>query len=106
MNRKTLLGITFLVAVIGAMLVIFGAVYTVLPCTTDNVLYGYPIWSPPSFSGIQGCGNLTTPVGIPNGISVSYTLNYVGIAILLTTIAIPLASWSSKQNITTGFSND
>jgi len=106
MNRKTLLGITFLVAVTGVMLVIFGAVYTVLPCTTDNVLYGYPIWSPPSFSGIQGCGNLSTPVSLPNGISVNYTLNYVGMAILLTTIAIPLASWSSKQSIRAGVSND
>jgi hypothetical protein len=106
MNRKTLLGIMFLVGVMGAMLVIFGAVYTVLSCHTDNVLYGYPIWSPPSFSGIQGCGNLTTPVGLPNGISVNYTLNYVGIVIILATIAIPLASWSSKQNIRMGVSND
>jgi hypothetical protein len=106
MNRNTLLGITFLVVIVGAMLVIFGAVYTVLPCTTDNVFYGYPIWSPPSYSGIQSCGNLTTPVGLTNGISVSYTLNYVGIAILLATIAIPLASWSSKQSIRTGVSND
>ena len=96
------MGITFLVAIIGAMLVIFGAVYTVLPCTTGNVFYGYPIWSPPSFSGIQGCGNLTTPVGLPNGTSVNYTLNYIGIVILLATIAIPLASWSSKQSTRTG----
>ena len=91
MNRKTLLGITFLVAIVGAMLVIFGAVYTARTSDTVGTYYGYPIWSPPAWVPPSDAT-----------ISVNYTLNYVGIAILLTTIAIPLASWSSKQSIRTG----
>ena len=88
MTRASLLALILPLAALGAILVIFGAVYTVLGCTADNVFRGYPIWSPPNFNGILACGNLTSSVGRPNGISVNYSLNYLGVAILAATAAV------------------
>jgi hypothetical protein len=100
MNSSALLGITFLLAILGAILVIFGAVYTARTSDTAGTYYGYPIWSPPAASYL--------PVVPPSDttISANYTLNYVGLAILLTAISIPLASLGSKQNMSTEVSND
>jgi hypothetical protein len=95
MNRKILLGTTCPLATMGAILVIFGAVYTARTSDTVGTYYGYPIWSPPAWVPPSDAT-----------ISANYTLNYLGIAILLTAISIPLASWSSKQSIRTGVSND
>ncbi|MDG6996671.1 MAG: hypothetical protein JRN52_12185 [Nitrososphaerota archaeon] len=87
-EKIALLGLTVGLMIIGAVLAIFGAIYTVLGCTTDNVFYGYPIWSPPRWNTPIGCGNLTVPPGVPNGISVNYTLNYLGIAVLIMAAAL------------------
>ncbi|MDG6907207.1 MAG: hypothetical protein JRN20_15645 [Nitrososphaerota archaeon] len=87
-GKPALLGLTVGLGIMGAVLAIFGAVYTVLPCATDNVFYGYPIWSPPKWNTPLGCGNLTAPPGLPNGISINYTLNYLGIAVLIIAAAL------------------
>ena len=92
MTRASLLALILPVAALGAVLVIFGAVYTVLGCTTDNVFRGYAIWGPPNFNGVTlACGNLTSAVGRPNGISVNYSLNYLGGAILAASAAVSLS---------------
>jgi len=99
MNSRALLGITFLLAV-GAILVIFGAVYTARTSDAVGTYYGYPIWSPPS------AGYLPVAPPSDTAISANFTLNYVGVATLLTAISIPIASWSSRQDVRAGVSND
>jgi uncharacterized membrane protein HdeD (DUF308 family) len=97
LNGKTLLGITFALAVVGAVLAIFGVAYTVSPsCASGNVFNVYPIWSIP-LSGCVQTGLYPSLVFV----SANYTLNYVGIAIILVAIAIPIALWTSRPHMRT-----
>ena len=77
---------TILLAIMGATLVIFGAIFTATGSDYVGTYYGYPIWSLP---------------GLPAAASISanYTLNYVGFGFLVAAIAISLVSRSSGRKL-------
>jgi hypothetical protein len=86
LSRNQFLASALITAVIGVILMIFGAVYTLKTNDTIGTYYGYPIWSPPMFPGAPN--NVT--------MSTSYLVNYIGIALLLASV-ISLLLWNQKK---------
>lgn len=77
MTRRTMLGLALILAIMGAILLIFADIHPV----TTTILY-----NPASNQGF-------TPF--------NYALNYIGIVILVSAVAIALASIKSKPHTTT-----
>ena len=79
-SKGTLLGLALMLAMVGVILVIFGAIYTV----NNSTYYGTPIWSAPP----------VPPEHFPlslNFISGNYTLNYLGVTLLVIAAALVFA---------------
>jgi uncharacterized membrane protein len=86
MTRKAMLGLALALAIIGAILVIYGAFYTARSNDYVVTYYGYTIWSPPGFPSDAT-------------ISANYALNYVGIALILLGIVIAVRNHTSPSSV-------
>lgn len=69
---KSLLVVGMVFLLVGGIMVVFGAVYTVRTSDTVGIFYGYPIWVPLVW---------VRPFGA--SISANYTLNLIGFALML-----------------------
>lgn len=68
-DLKRIRGTVFVLATIGAILLVWGAVYTMKTVDTVGTYYGYPIWNPPIHPADAT-------------VSADYLLNYLGMALL------------------------
>ncbi|MDG6902703.1 MAG: hypothetical protein JRM80_12200 [Nitrososphaerota archaeon] len=73
---KPLLVVGMVFLLVGGIMAVFGAVYTVRTSDTVGTFYGYPIWVP-----------LVWALSFGASISANYTLNLIGVALILLGVA-------------------